>query len=301
MKLLTYSYNNSPAVGVMSGEGQILPLKGYMEEKGLKAGTLNELIDCWSLEGLGEIEDLLKTSSHTLALSEVELLAPIPYPKRHILCLGKNYSDHAKEIQGLPGSMDELPKFPIYFNKVAEPAVGHEAIIKAHDNLTDMVDYEVELALIIAKDGINIPKEEAENYIFGYTILNDISARNLQRKHMQWFKGKSLETFCPMGPYIVTKDEIPFPVALNIQCRINGEIRQDSNTNQLIFDIPTIIEDLSKGMYLRKGDIIATGTPAGVGLGFKPYKFLKQGDQIDCSIEKIGCLTNYFGYKKSPL
>lgn len=301
MKLVTYGYNNESLVGLMVEENQILSLRDYMVEKGFKTGTINELIEHWSPELANEMDTLLKTPSKTVALSNVELLAPIPYPKRHVLCLGKNYVDHAKETQGLPGSMDELPKFPIYFNKVAEPAVGHESIIKAHDNLTDMVDYEVELALIIGKDGINISKDEAEDYIFGYTILNDISARNLQRKHMQWFKGKSLETFCPMGPCIVTKDEIPFPVALNIQCSINGEMRQDSNTNQLIFDIPTIIEDLSKGMYLRKGDIIATGTPAGVGLGFKPYKFLKQGDQIDCSIEKIGRLTNYFGYKKSPL
>lgn len=301
MKLVTYSYNNEASVGLMAGEEQILPLRDYMEEKGFKTGNLNELIDHWSPELASEMDRLLKTSSKRVALSNVDLLAPIPYPKRHILCLGKNYIDHAKETQGLPGSMDELPKFPIYFNKAAEPAVGHETVIKAHDHLTDMVDYEVELALVIGKDGINISKEEAENYIFGYTILNDISARNLQRKHMQWFKGKSLETFCPMGPCIITKDEIPFPVALDIQCSINGEIRQDSNTDQLIFDIPTIIEDLSKGMYLRKGDVIATGTPAGVGLGFKPYKFLKQGDRIDCSIEKIGRLTNYFGHKKSPL
>lgn len=301
MKLVTYRYNNEVSVGLMIGEDKILSLRDYMEEKGFETGNLNELIDHWSPALANEMDNLLKTSSKTLVLSEVDLLAPVPYPKRHVLCLGKNYIDHAKETQGLPGSMDELPKFPIYFNKAAEPAVGHETVIKAHDNLTDMVDYEVELALVIGKDGIDISKEEAEDYIFGYTILNDISARNLQRKHMQWFKGKSLETFCPMGPCIVTKDEIPFPVVLNIQCSINGEMRQDSNTDQLIFDIPTIIEDLSKGMYLRKGDIIATGTPAGVGLGFKPYKFLKQGDRIDCSIEKIGRLTNYFGYKKSPL
>lgn len=301
MKLVTYRYNNEVSVGLMIGEDKILSLRDYMEEKGFETGNLNELIDHWSPALANEMDNLLKTSSKTLVLSEVDLLAPVPYPKRHVLCLGKNYIDHAKETQGLPGSMDELPKFPIYFNKAAEPAVGHETVIKAHDNLTDMVDYEVELALVIGKDGIDISKEEVEDYIFGYTILNDISARNLQRKHMQWFKGKSLETFCPMGPCIVTKDEIPFPVALNIHCSINGEMRQDSNTDQLIFDIPTIIEDLSKGMYLRKGDIIATGTPAGVGLGFKPYKFLKQGDRIDCSIEKIGRLTNYFGYKKSPL
>lgn len=153
-------------------------------------------------------------------------------------------------------------------------------------------DYEVELAVIIGKDGKDIPFEEAEDYIFGYTIGNDITVRDIQKKHIQWFKGKSLDTCTSIGPYIVHKSAIPFPVDLDISSKVNGEIRQKSNTKDLIFDIPTIISDLSKGLTLRAGDIILTGTPAGVGAGFKPPKYLKPGDIVECYIEKIGSLTN---------
>ncbi len=191
--------------------------------------------------------------------------------------------------------------FQYIFSKVASPAIGQGDNIKAFPEYTDKADYEVELAVIIGKDGIDIRKEDAEDYIFGYTIVNDVSARNIQRKHGQWFKGKSLETYCPMGPVIVHKSALPFPIELEIKCSINGELRQNSNTKQLIFDIPSIIHDLSKGMYLRKGDIIITGTPAGVGLGFKPFKFLKPGDEIECSIEGIGTLKNTFGLEQETL
>jgi 2-keto-4-pentenoate hydratase/2-oxohepta-3-ene-1,7-dioic acid hydratase in catechol pathway len=256
---------------------------------------MNDVIENFTDEAMKNLEKKAEASEATISLSDVKVLAPIEYPKRHIFCLGKNYLDHANETKGLPGGSDDIPQFPIYFSKVAHPAIGQGENVLAYQAYTEKVDYEVELAVVIGKDGIDIAKEDAESHIFGYTIINDISARNIQRKHGQWFKGKSMETYCPMGPVLVHKSEIPFPVELDIKCSINGELRQNSNTNQLIFDIPTIIHDLSKGMYLRKGDIISTGTPAGVGLGFTPFKFLKPGDVMECYVEKIGTLTNTFG------
>ncbi len=200
--------------------------------------------------------------------------------------------DHVNEIKMTKISGTGIPEFPIYFTKVASPAIGNGDNIKFSNEVTSEVDYEVELAIVIGKEGINIKPENAQEYIFGYTIVNDISARDLQGKHTQWFKGKSLDTFCPMGPYIVHKSEIKFPVELNIQSRINGELRQNSNTKKLIFDIPYIISDLSKGLTLRPGDIICTGTPSGVGMGFVPPKLLKNNDVIECYIENIGKLVN---------
>ncbi len=227
-------------------------------------------------------------------LAEVKLLAPIEYPKRPIFCLGKNYLDHANETKGLAGSDDNIPKFPVYFCKLANPALATEATIPNHKAISDKVDYEVELAIIIGKAGKNIQSEDAFQHIFGYSIANDVSARNIQRKHGQWFKGKSLDGFCPLGPNIVHQSAIANADNLAIKCWVNDELRQNSNTNKMIFNIGEIIAYLSQGMSLEAGDIILTGTPAGVGLGFKPFKFLKSGDTIKCQIEGIGELINYF-------
>ena len=156
-----------------------------------------------------------------------------------------------------------------------------------------MVDYEVELAVIIGKEGKDIKEDEALNYVFGYTIANDISARNLQGKHGQWFKGKSVDNYAPLGPYILTADELENPSGLQLKCYVNDELRQNANTKDLVFSIPRVISDLSRGLTLRRGDVILTGTPSGVGLGFKPYKFVKSGDVIRCEIDKLGSLTTY--------
>ncbi len=227
-----------------------------------------------------------------VCLDEVRLLAPIPVPRRNIVCLGKNYEDHVKEIKGITGGSANIPKVPIYFTKATHTVIGPDEIILRHDNCTEQLDYEVELAVIIGKNGINILPEDAENYVFGYTIANDVSARDLQKDHSQWFKGKSLKSHCPMGPWILHKSQAPFPVEFDIKCYINGEIRQESNTRNLIFDIPAIISDLSRGYELQPGDIILTGTPAGVGLGAVPPVFLGAGDEICCAIEGIGSLFN---------
>lgn len=304
MKFVNFKVDDSKKIGILKDEKTIVAIDEFMirlaEESNIDPSTvlnkhmdMNYIIDNWHNSYLQVLEDFVLKSDQVYDMDKVEILAPIEYPKRNIFCLGKNYLDHALEVKGLKGSEDELPKFPIYFSKIANPAVGHNAMILSHSNITEMLDYEVELAVIIGKDGIDIPYEEAEDYIFGYTIVNDISARNIQRKHGQWFKGKCLDTHCPMGPVIVHKSEIPFPVKLDIKCYINDELRQNSNTEKLIFDIPTIISDLSKGMHLNKGDIIITGTPSGVGLGFKPFKFLKSGDKVVCEIEKIGVLENH--------
>ncbi|MDD2216786.1 MAG: fumarylacetoacetate hydrolase family protein [Eubacteriales bacterium] len=229
-----------------------------------------------------------------IPLSEVNLSAPIPTPARNIVCLGKNYEAHAQELKGHIFS-DKPPLHPIYFTKPDHTVIGTEELILPHKAITKKLDYEVELALIIGKEGIDIPKEEAEDYIFGYTIANDISARDLQQDHTQWYKGKSLITHCPMGPWIVHKSILPLPLSLEIKSYVNGELRQHGNISDLIFDIPTIISDLSRGYPLRPGDIILTGTPAGVGMGFDPPKFLKSGDEIVCQIQGIGTLINQVG------
>ncbi|HEY5555761.1 fumarylacetoacetate hydrolase family protein [Acetobacterium sp.] len=226
-----------------------------------------------------------------IELSRLKLLAPIPKTPRNIFCIGKNYADHAKEIKNIP-SMGEVPEYPIYFSKLSTSITGPDTVILSHANTTEKIDYEVELAVIIGKKGINISKAEAEAYIFGYTIANDISARDLQLKHSQWFKGKSLDTFCPLGPAILHKKSLPLPFDIALTCRINGEIRQHASTGKMIFDIPTIISDLSQGMTLLPGDIILTGTPAGVGIARNPPVFLKHGDAIESEIEKIGLLRN---------
>lgn len=294
MKFITYDFKEKESIGIVRGD-KIVPIEDiatYMSLENPK--NMVELIEQYSEDMLDKVENIVKNKEDfkLLPLDNVKIKAPIPYPKRNVLCLGKNYVEHAREIKITRIAGTGIPEEPIYFTKMVAPAIGNEDEIKFSYEVTKQVDYEVELAIIIGKDGINIKKEDAEEHIFGYTIVNDVSARDLQGKHKQWFKGKSLDTFCPMGPYIVHKKDIPFPVELNIKCSINGELRQNSNTKNLIFDIPYIISDLSKGMTLKAGDIICTGTPSGVGLGFEPIKVLKNGDTIECSIEKIGKLVN---------
>ncbi len=292
MKFITYSINDKVQIGVIDHDGE--HICDINRELGTDFADMNQLIAEMSDSELELLRAKLADNNINvkIPMQEVKILAPIPYPKRALFCLGKNYSDHAKEVAGLPGADDETPRFPIFFMKIADPAIGHLDTIPNHQEITKMIDYEVELAVIIGKDGIDIKKEDAYDYVFGYTIANDISARNIQRKHSQWVKGKSLEGFAPLGPCIVHHSSFNTPIELDIKCWINGELRQNSNTRQLIFDIPTIISELSKGMYLRKNDIILTGTPAGVGLGFSPYKFLNPGDVVTCEIEGIGILEN---------
>jgi len=234
-----------------------------------------------------------------VSLDAVQLLAPIPRPARNIFCVGKNYRDHAREFAGSgyeAGAVKgaEIDEYAAVFTKPASSVVGDGARVSLHPESTNSVDYEGELAVVVGTAGRNISRANAMSHIFGYTIINDVTARDRQKNHKQWFLGKALDTFCPMGPWITTRDEVDAG-HLRLQTWVNDELRQDANTKDLIFDIPGLIETLSSGMTLQPGDIIATGTPAGVGLGFSPPKFLKAGDTVVVKIEGLGSLTNTFG------
>jgi 2-keto-4-pentenoate hydratase/2-oxohepta-3-ene-1,7-dioic acid hydratase in catechol pathway len=213
----------------------------------------------------------------------VRLLAPIPSPSRNIFCLGRNYADHAAERGAA------APDHPVYFTKPATAVVGPGDDV-VHHAVTRELDYEVELAVVIGVGGRDIPRADALKHVFGYTIVNDVTARDLQKRHQQWFKGKSLDTFCPMGPALVTADELPDPQGLAISLRVNGQLRQSSHTSKMIFPVAQCIEVLSQSMTLLPGDVIATGTPEGVGAA--TGNFLKAGDRIEAEVEHIGVLPS---------
>lgn len=294
MYFLTYKYKNIEHIGVLNKkQNKICNIEEFFQKLG-KTSPKNmiELIETLSDDDINSIEKSILNFKDCIELEKAEILAPIPYPKRNIICLGKNYMEHISEVKNLKNVWSDIPSKPIYFSKIASPAIGHMDKIDSHSDIVKELDYEVEFAVIIGKKCKNVKKSVAENYIFGYSIANDISARDIQTNHVQWFKGKSFDTFCPMGPYIVNKKSIPYPPQLEIKSYVNKELRQDGNTNQLIFDISTIISDISAGITLHPGDIILTGTPAGVGAGFNPPKYLKSGDIIECSIQNIGTLIN---------
>jgi len=229
-------------------------------------------------------------------LSKVRLLAPVPQTPRNIICVGKNYREHAREFarSGFEaGATTDVDPFPAVFTKPSSAIIGPGDEVELHSGVTQAVDYEGELALVIGKPGRAIRKEDAYKHVWGYMIVNDVTARDRQKNHKQWFLGKSLDTFCPMGPLIATADEVD-PENLEVRTWVNGELRQSANTRDLIFDIPTLIETISAAMTLMPGDVIATGTPAGVGIGFNPPKFLKAGDEVRISIDGLGTLTNTF-------
>ena len=246
---------------------------------------------------LDAIKPRLKPTGPGLPLSAVKIEAPIPRPARNVMCVGKNYHEHAREFtkSGFDSSAssvaDAIPTAPIIFTKVPECVVANGADIRYPAGVSDSLDYEAELAVIIGRGGRGISKADAYSHICGYTIINDVTARDLQGKHKQWFLAKSLDTFCPMGPWLVTADAVD-PANLGVKCWVNDELRQNANTRDLIFDIPTLIETISAGLTLRPGDIIATGTPAGVGIGFSPPKFLQRGDRVTIEIEGLGRLLN---------
>jgi len=229
-------------------------------------------------------------------LKGVQLLAPIARPRRNIFCIGKNYRDHVNEVgTALPDTAskgDNIPTSPVVFTKATNSVTGPDSEIPSWLDTSDSTDYEGELAVVIGKGGRGIDVADAMNHVFGYTIVNDVTARRMQKQHGQWFLGKSLDGYCPMGPMIVTADEIPDVAALQLQTRVNGELRQDGSVADLIFAIPELIATLSHGMTLEPGDVIATGTPAGVGMGFDPHRFLQPGDVVEITIDPIGTLRN---------
>lgn len=238
----------------------------------------------------------LASDADGIALDQMKLLAPIPTPRKNIFCVGKNYFAHAQEFtkSGFDATSkrgDNVPDDPIIFTKAPTTVIAQGDNVPCHAEQSSQMDYEAELAVIIGKGGRSITKANAFDHVFGYTIANDVTARDLQLKHRQWFIGKSLDDTCPMGPWISTADEVDAE-NLDIRCWVNGELRQDANSRDLIFDIPTLIETISAGITLEPGDIISTGTPAGVGIGFKPPRFLVPGDVVRIEIEGLGILEN---------
>jgi 2-keto-4-pentenoate hydratase/2-oxohepta-3-ene-1,7-dioic acid hydratase in catechol pathway len=221
--------------------------------------------------------------------------APIPRPKRNVFCVGKNYFEHAHEFanSGFDSSAAQgsVPEYPIVFSKVPESVTATNTDVEYDSGVSQSIDYEVELAVIIGKAGRGIAVEDALDYVWGYTIINDITARDLQGRYSQWLIAKSQDTFCPMGPFAVTRDSLEL-ADTRVCSRLNGELRQDSNTGLLIFDVATIIKTIAEGITLQPGDVIATGTPAGVGIGFSPPSYMKHGDVIEAEIAGIGVLRN---------
>ena len=292
MKIATYSLQGVENVGVLTPGGDALcPLGAF----GYDCGDMLQAI---RLLDRGEVSRLSARlaggeAPGALPLDSVTLLAPIPRPEQDILCLGVNYAEHALECGFINEALRSRKAEPaIYFSKRVSRAVDPEAPVDSHPDLVDDLDYEAELAVIVGKDALNVAENDTESYIFGYTILNDISARTLQRTHKQWYRGKSLDGFTPMGPWIVTADEIPFPPVLDIGTRVNGQLRQNSSTGCLIHGVGEILSEISAGMTLRAGSVIATGTPAGVAMGMAQPKYLRAGDVVECFIQGIGTLRN---------
>lgn len=286
MKFATAIVNEEPVAGLIQSD-RFIPFfeasNGKLPKTMLQAIQLGDQL-------IHSVNELLQTDLDkvSLPLDSLQLAAPIPKPQKNIFCVGKNYAAHAIEL----GSEEDIPKAPIFFSKTPTTVIGPNEKISRHKNVTDALDYEGELAVVIGKTGYAISEEDAFDYVFGYTIINDVTARDLQNRHIQYLLGKSLDGTCPMGPFIVHKSQIPDPHQLQIETKVNGEVRQKASTNQMIFNIPTLISTLSQGMTLEAGDIIATGTPAGVGMGFQPPKYLHSGDRIEITVEGIGTLMN---------
>jgi len=288
MKIAAYIDQGRPGVGLVSSDLQtIQPLQIPDADKARGALPIVEL--------LAEGKPLPATGA-SIALASVRLTAPVPRPRRNIFCVGKNYHAHAREFakSGFDSSAKaggDVPAVPIYFTKVPESVIGPNESIVIVPEVSTAIDYEAELTVVIGKGGKGIKADDAMKHVWGYTIINDVTARDWQSRHMQWILGKSFDTFCPMGPWLVSADECD-GTKTNVRCYVNGEERQNASTTDLIFNIPTLIETLSAGITLYPGDLIATGTPVGVGIGFNPPKYMKAGDVVRVEIDGIGVLEN---------
>jgi 2-keto-4-pentenoate hydratase/2-oxohepta-3-ene-1,7-dioic acid hydratase in catechol pathway len=286
MKLTTVSDNGQIKAGMIIGEEFICCAEGETANMAVLSLIRSGDISSW--------EAMEKTAPRK-KLSEVNILAPIPHLQRDMICVGKNYYAHAKEFfdSGFDATQKEtVPSDPIIFTKAMTSLIGPNDAIDTSIDPTASVDYEGELGVIISKTAKRVSKNNWEEYVFGYVIINDVTSRELQKKHNQWTIGKGLDTFGPMGPYIVTRDEIQDLPSMQIQTLVNDEVRQQVEVRDLIFDIPTLIETLTLTGTLLAGDVIATGTPVGVGIGFTPPKFLNKGDKVTINVTGLGSLTN---------
>lgn len=289
MHLVTFLHDGQPTVGIADQTlTQVSPLP-----RDVAPDMLTLIARFHDVKG-----KLAEAAGPTVPLAAADLLAPVPRPARNVFCVGKNYHEHAKEFAGSgfdSSAKEVVPEAPVIFTKPSSTVIGPGQSIPNYLDPTDSTDYEGELTVVIGRGGRGISKQDALAHVFGYTIVNDVTARTLQHKHRQWFIGKGIDGFCPMGPAILTADEMPDPTAMRLTTTVNGELRQDAPVADLIFDIPTLIETLSATMTLEPGDLIATGTPAGVGLGFKPPRFLKKGDVVTIEVSGIGKLENPVG------
>jgi 2-keto-4-pentenoate hydratase/2-oxohepta-3-ene-1,7-dioic acid hydratase in catechol pathway len=307
MRFVTYSRKNQQRIGLIGPQEQIIDL-AEVNRRYLKGGNQTFLASMQAFIDAGpkavavarkaekyvagKTADEQKKLVGTGALvkpNQAKILAPIPNPKKNVVMLGINYREHVDEGARARELEIKYPEWPVFFTKPATSVIGNLGKVVNH-KVTTKLDWEVELAVVIGKKGRDIPKEKAYDYVFGYTVCLDMTARELQRQHGQWFKGKSLDTFCPMGPWIVHKSALPDPQQVRLICRVNGEVMQDGNTRDMIFDIPTTIESLSAGLTLEPGDMISTGTPSGVGFARVPPVFLKPGDKVEGEVEGIGIL-----------
>lgn len=299
MRYATFSFSDDPALrlGVVDG-AELVDLQSLTAATGsgpLPASML-ELIGLGP-DGWARVAEILRTelprhdgARHTI--DQVHLHAPIPRPTKNIFCLGLNYVSHAIESASARGREPKIPTDPVFFTKAPTTANGAFDDVPVDRTVTNEVDWEAELGVIIGVGGTNIPRDQALSHVFGYTVINDVTARDLQAKHLQWFKGKSLNGFAPMGPWVVTADEFGNPQGKRISCHVNGVSKQDANTRDMIFPVDVIIEWLSHGMTLEPGDIISSGTPEGVGMGRTPKEFLQDGDVVETEVEGIGKLRN---------
>lgn len=295
MRLVTFALSGQPALGVVEGD-RVLDVAAAGKSRATAVpASMQDLIEggAAALSGLGS---LVKAASADAALwlplASTQLLAPIPRPRKNVFCVGRNYKAHIEEGARARGVPLVFPTVPEFFSKPPTSVIGQEADIRLDTQLTQQLDYEVELALVIGRTCRDIPVEEAMSAVFGYTVLNDVTARDLQKRHHQWFKGKGLDTFCPVGPWIVTADAFGDPSGHRVTLRVNGQTRQDSSTSDLLFNVATIVSVLSQGLTLEPGDIVATGTPAGVALGMTPQGWLVDGDVVEAEVEGIGVLRN---------
>jgi len=287
VRLAAYEEQGAARIGIVSADGQsVQPLQ--LSGVDARAGILP------LITAQVPLADLARQAGPARPLSGVRLRAPVPRPARNVFCVGRNYHEHANELSGsIFKDSKDGEAWPIIFSKVPESVVGPADDVRLPQGISADIDYEAELCVVIGKQGKNIARADALNYIYGYTIVNDVTARDVQQRHRQWHLGKSFDTFCPMGPWIVTADELDAG-SIDIRCLVNGEVRQSANTRDLIFDIGTIIENCSRGITLYPGDVIATGTPAGVGMGMNPPCFLKDGDVVRVEIQGIGHIENTF-------
>jgi 2-keto-4-pentenoate hydratase/2-oxohepta-3-ene-1,7-dioic acid hydratase in catechol pathway len=307
MRLVTFTRRNEQRIGLIGPQEQIIDL-AEINRRYLKTGNQPFLTSMQAfIEAGGKALQVAKNAQQYVARktpdeqtkltsagalvksSQAKIISPIPMPRKNCVMLGINYREHVDEGARARSLEIKYPEYPVFFTKPLTSVIGHQGKVIKH-KVTDKLDWEVELAVIIGKKGRDIPKPKAYDYVFGYTVCLDMTARELQRIHGQWFKGKSLDTFCPLGPWIVHRSAIPDPQQVRLVCRVNGEIMQDGNTRDMIFDIPTIIESLSGGMTLEPGDIISTGTPSGVGFARTPPVYLNVGDKVEGEIESIGTL-----------